>query len=166
MRALNPVVLMVLGVMLVSCTNFSAVTYTSVPMGAMLSYKDGSGNFGMAPIRREYPAAGDCLRIQGVVATWVSGAQAFSDDYLIFCGSPGAEFGITLQRPANYPGYDLDRSSAIEFGTLIQSGIGWQESATQMYRSMQASQPEGADTGMKPNCQSRQIGNQVFTNCD
>jgi hypothetical protein len=163
MKTLN---LVVLAGMLVSCTNFSAVTYTSVPVGAMLSYKDGSGNFGMAPIRREYPVTGDCLRLPGVVATWVSGAQAYSDDYLTFCGSPGADFGITLQRPANYPGYDLDQSSAIEFGTIIQSGIGWQESATQMYQSMQASQPTGSNAGTKPNCRSRQIGNQVFTNCD
>jgi hypothetical protein len=132
----------------------------------MLSYKDGSGNLGIAPLRREYTVAGDCLRVQGVVATWVSGAQAFSEDDLVFCGQPGSEFGITLQRPTKYPGFDLDQSIAIEVGTLESSGAPWQQSAAQMYQSAQAAQPRGADVGARSNCRSQQVGNQVYTSCD
>jgi hypothetical protein len=159
-------VLLLIAVMTAACTSFSAVSYQSAPLGAMLSYKDGSGDLGIAPVRRQYAVDGDCFTVQGVVATWASGARAVSEDAIVFCGPAGQEFGVTLNRPPNHPGTDLDQSSAAEIGTLIQSGADWQQSAAQMYRSVQASQPSGADRGANARCRSRQSGNQVVVACD
>lgn len=166
MNARNTLLLMLLAVMPTACTSFSAVTFQSAPLGAMLSYKDGSGDLGIAPLRRQYAVEGDCFTVQGVVATWASGARAVSEDAIVFCGTAGQEFGVTLNRPVRFPGYDLDQSSAIEFGTLIQSGADWQQSAAQMYRSVRSSQPSGAEQGASARCRSRQSGHQVVVACD
>jgi len=166
MRLLKTVAMLAAAGMIAACANFAAVTYNSVPVGAVISYKDGGGSLGIAPIRQEYELKGDCLRIQGVTATWVSGARAYTDDALVLCGGPGSEFGVTFTRPASYPGYDLDQSSAIEFGSLQSSGTYWQESALQMFQSVQASQPRNADGGPRSICRSEQVGNQVYTRCD
>lgn len=148
----------------ISCAKPVWVDFKSVPPGAMITNKDGSSSLGITPFRSEYSwDQSDCLKIQGVRATWVSGAQAVSNDQLVFCG-PKTEFGITFLRPKNYPRYDEDLATSLEFETLME-GLG-QEPALDMYRIMQQAQPGQTDINSTINCHSKQIGNQIYTSCD
>ena len=165
MRILALAAILGMEVMAVSCAKPVWVAYNSIPPGAMITYKDGSGTLGITPFRSEYPwDQSDCLRIQGLRATWVSGAQAVSDDQLAFCGGPGTEFGITFQRPTNYPRYDEDLATSLEFETLMEA-LG-QEPVLNMYRTMQQAQPGQTDINWSVKCRSQQIGNQIRTTCD
>ncbi len=152
-------------VMAIACAKPVWVDYKSVPPGALITYKDGSGALGITPFRNEYEwDQNTCLELRGVRATWLSGAQSVSDDQVIFCGGPRAGFGITLQRPANYPRYDEDIAISLEFQTLREA-LG-QEPVLDMYRTMQQAQPGQTDINPNISCRSKQIGNQVYTSCD
>src|SRR5512139_1809916 len=96
MRTLRLAVVLCFGPIALSCATPLSVAYNSVPPGAMITYKDGSGMLGITPVRNQYlrdevNVSENCFSIRGVRATWVSGAQAVSDDPLVFCGGSGAD---------------------------------------------------------------------------
>jgi hypothetical protein len=165
MKPLVMAALLVTGSMAVSCVKPVWVAYNTVPQGAMISYKDGSGTVGLAPTRSSHPLdQGDCVAVKGVRAIWLSGAQAVSDDQLVFCGNPGAGFGITLNRPDGYPGFDEDLAGAINFETLTQDS--GPETASSYYRTIQEAQPEKTDINPNVKCRSQQIGNHINIICE
>ncbi len=154
-----------LGFAAIACVKPVWVDYKSVPSGALITHKDGSGALGVTPFRSEYPwDQTSCLNLQGVRAIWLSGAQAVSNDQIVFCGEPGTEFGITLQRPPGYPRYDEDLAVSLEFQTLLEAQ--GQEPVLDMYRTMQQAQPGQTAIDTNINCRSKQIGNQVYSSCD
>jgi hypothetical protein len=169
MRTLRLAVVLCFGLMALSCATPVSVSYNSAPPGAMITYNDGSGTLGITPVRNQYLrdeviVSENCFSIKGVRVTWISGAQAVSDDPLVFCGGSGADFEITFQRPFNYPGSDLDLATAIEFETIrVDQG---QESSLHMYRVMQQAQPGRTDINLNVKCRSQQTGNKILTTCD
>jgi len=169
MRTLRLAVVQCLGLIALSCATPVSVAYNSVPPGAMITYKDGSGTLGITPVRNQYlrdevSVTENCFSIKGVRATWISGAQAISDDPLVFCGGSGTDFEITFQRPLNYPGSDEDLATAIEFETIrVDQG---QEPALNMYRIMQLAQPGKTDINLNVKCRSQQTGNKILTTCE
>jgi len=165
MKALAFASLLVLGSMLVSCVKPAWVTYNTVPPGAMIDYKDGSGTVGLTPTRSEHLLDQDgCFTAKGVRATWLSGAQAVTDDQVVFCGHAGEAFGVTLNRPDSYPGIDEDLAAAINFQTLAED-VG-PDMALSYYRTIQQAQPGKTDINPGVRCRSQQSGNQVITSCD
>ena len=169
MRALRLALVVFFGPIAISCATPVWVAYKSDPPGAMITYKNGSGMVGITPVRNAYPRdeldfLGNCFSMKGVRATWISGAQAVSDDPLVFCDGSGADFEITFQRPFNYPGSDEDRATSIEFEAIrVDQG---QDQALHMYRVMQLAQPGKTDIDWNVRCRSQQTGNKILTTCD
>jgi hypothetical protein len=169
MRTLRLAVVVCFGLIAISCATPVRVKYKSDPPGAMITYEDGSGMLGITPVRNSYPSdelnvSENCFSMRGVRATWISGAQAVSDDPLVFCGRSGGDFEITFQRPFSYPGSDLDTATFIEFESIREDQ--GQEQELHMYRIMQLARLGKTDIDLNVRCRSQQTGNKILTTCD
>lgn len=95
--------ILMLSIVLYGCATPTAITYRTItytityrtdPPGAVISYKDGSRIFGVAPQRLTYQwdaryIENGCLKTKGVTARWVDGTTVSSPDIITVCGSPG-----------------------------------------------------------------------------
>jgi hypothetical protein len=55
-----------------------------------------------------------CYRINGFRATWPSGATSQTSEILRMCLENGREFAIEINRPASYPGLEIDMANAYQ----------------------------------------------------
>lgn len=158
-----------------ACSTMVGVTYYSHPEGAFISYKDGSQQHGIAPIRLEYHwderyIQNGCLRTKGVTARWVSGASVSSPDVITVCGGPGSEYTYQLPRPNIEAGFEKDMQFALD----VQRTRAAQEQARQaktqtdlqiiqMFNTMS---PQKQNIKLNANCTTRTaIDGSVNTYC-
>jgi hypothetical protein len=103
-------------VLLAGCATHN-LQFNTVPQGAHIVHRQG-GYVGVSPVIMDYGNEGQfknaqgCYQVQGVVATWPSGAQAISDEVILLCNGPG-DYHFTLTRPADVAGHDVDAQNAL-----------------------------------------------------
>lgn len=90
------------------------VNVSATPPGATLTQHDGS-QLGEAPTYLTYQhdplfVSNGCMLVQGVTATWTSGAKASTAPTLRLCNGAAYQyrFHVNLERPKTAPGLDTD----------------------------------------------------------
>ena len=91
------------------------MTFITQPSGALIQDQRTGQVFGYSPLLRYYQYTKNnldedgCLRIDGVVASWPSGAETKTDNPLIMCNNNSS---YVIKRPAGAPGLNLDIQNA------------------------------------------------------
>lgn len=155
-------------------TNQVRVTYYSDPPGA--TFYEWGVAVGYTPFTRiiKPPGRPEDRRGNLVVSAnvvWASGART-NINYLTFDLSEGSQFSFTFVRP-DVPGREIDGNFAIQLerNRLLQEQVKAQQAQAywQMYNTMlnqyRQSYTPTTPTSKSFNCTSRQVGNNIFTDC-
>jgi len=143
-------IMAILFCILPGCSNNIGLTYHTQPVGAIISYSDGSQQVGISPARSifvwdEKHVVDGCLRTKGITAKWVSGAQASSPEVITICSKTG-EFTYYLARPSEAPELESDMhfSQEVERTRIMQkqAAIANQQVQLQMIQMFNSMQPK------------------------
>jgi hypothetical protein len=176
---MKKVVVVVAVMLLFSAVTVAAdlqVTFYSIPFGATLI--EGGRVLGPTPFTLKYKLPkdwkkGNCVTLNPVTVKWVSGAVSTLDNFTA-CAKDGNDRTFHFQRPASFPGAEIDTEYATQ---LSQLEIGRQQLALAkeqrdreyweaQQRSMQQSL-ENARFRPRPTlrCTSMVVDIFVYTNC-
>lgn len=114
--------LIFLGPFLSGCASQARLTIHSDPSGAQIS-EDGRGvQTGVAPIvvaynksvLKQHRDSSGCYLVNGFLARWPSGSVGKSGSPIRLCGSPTANYEITIRNPGPSAEEDLDNARRVE----------------------------------------------------
>lgn len=176
LATISKVVVLVTLVMATGCANNLQVTYSSEPQGAALY--EGDKFFGTTPVTLTYPVTEDDKKrgtktLRGTMVRWVSGASA-SIAYLTADFQNGYRQTFHFRRPDGVAGYDVDANYALQLqrNTLmmmqtaaqLQAAQAQQQQAQQLHQLRQQQMLNSAPT-TNIRCQSRRMGDSIWTDC-
>lgn len=165
-RKLETLLLIILVVLISGCASGLNVTYHSDPAGATLYA--GNQRFGYTPQTLRYQISEEDQKrgyviLQGASVRWASGVSANITSLRADLRN-GFNQQFMFNRPADYPGYEVDARFALELEKLKVM----RQQADAQYRQAQAQEDQAYQQQLQQNkrCISTRVGNIIYTKCD
>jgi len=109
-------IILIIALTITGCASTTKLVINTVPDGATIVSDSGAHFQPGQEIGFEWTPAfvrNGCFHAEGFTAIWVSGAYVYTGEHVTLC-QQGKLHTLTLRRPADAPGYEIDAQHAMQ----------------------------------------------------